>query len=145
MNSIHIPEKSPDEMYVNPPDSNEIKDPLITYVLSGKLDEIDINRLRQNVLSPALDKAYRIQEIGDENASMIKENAYLKFFETKLNIRRTFFVKKTTKEILTYKPTKINGGSLLPLNSKEVSLAINHFEEMLLFMKETNTLLLSVN
>jgi len=145
MNSIHIPDKNPDEMYVSPPDSTEMKDPLIIYVLSGKLEDIDTTRLRQNVLSPAVDKAYRIQDISDENANMIKANSYLKFYETKLNIRRTFFVKKTTKEILSFKPTKINGGSLLPLNSKEVSIAMSHFEELLLFIKETNTLLLSVN
>lgn len=132
-------------MFVNPPDEKDSDDPLLVYILSSKLDQVDQNRLNNHVLSPALDKTYRILEICEENMKVITSHPYLSFYETKLNVRRKFFGKKPMKEILSFKSTRLNGGSMIPLDTKDVSSAMSHFEEMLQFVKEVNTLSLSLN
>lgn len=69
-----------------------------------------------------------MSDIGSENMNVISSNPYIEFYESKLNVRRKFFGRKDTREVLTFKGSKMNGTSLLVLEPKEIALALSHFE-----------------
>lgn len=125
-------------MFVSPPSALDIKsaNAVVVYILQNRVNELDPYRLRQKEVLPALDKNYEMSNIGSENMRLIAANDYNEFYENKLNVRRKFFGRKSTREILTYKSSKINSPSLLQLEPKESTFALSHFEDLTLFIKD---------
>ncbi|EAR84885.2 myosin head protein (macronuclear) [Tetrahymena thermophila SB210] len=141
---LHIPEKHTNEIYVNPPDQEEIESEslLLKLLNSQEIDDKIIQQMKQ--VQYALDKDYQIQQIDEEDMIQIKKYNYIEFYSKRLNERSKFFGKKTTEEILTFKKTCIKGGSLIKLPSSDIAHALTHFEILLLFIKETDTIKYSV-
>ncbi|KAL4487054.1 hypothetical protein ABPG72_001506 [Tetrahymena utriculariae] len=145
LSRLYIPEKHTNEIYVNPPEQSEIESDsfLLKLLNSQEIDDQTIQQMKQ--VQFALDKDYEIKQIDEEDMSQIKKYNYIEFYSRKLNERSKFFGKKSTEEILTFKKTCIKGGSLIKLPSSDIAHALTHFEILLLFIKETDTIKYSVN
>ncbi|KAL4436230.1 hypothetical protein ABPG74_015821 [Tetrahymena malaccensis] len=145
LSRLYIPEKHTNEIYVNPPEQSELEADsfLLKLMNQQEIDEEVIKKMKQ--VQFALDKDYKISQIEEEDLTLIKKYNYIDFYSKKLNERSRFFGKKSTQEILTFKKTCIKGGSLIKLPQSDIAHALTHFEQLLLFVKETDTIKYSVN